>query len=159
MISLKSPNQDRRPAGIAPDLIVIHADAGRTDHGTITWLLDPASRVSYHYLITRAGDVYRFVGDDARAWHAGQSSFDGRPRCNDYSIGVAFANNQAAEPFPAAAVDAGVALVARLARGHTIPVTRVVTHAAVAVPAGRKTDPGPLFPWDEFTARVEAILR
>src|SRR5690606_23050181 len=42
-----------------PSMVVIHADAGKTEAGTISWILDPRSRVSYHYLVGRDGTVYR----------------------------------------------------------------------------------------------------
>jgi N-acetylmuramoyl-L-alanine amidase len=157
VITLKSPNQSKRPAGAVIDAIVLHADAGKSEQGTISWMLDPESKVSYHYFISRQGDVYRFVDESAKAWHAGKSIFQGRPDCNAYSIGVAFANDQKGELFGTTQIDAGVALVARIARGRSIPASRITTHAAIA--PGRKSDPGPLFDFDAFIARVEAMLR
>lgn len=157
MIVTKSPNQSKRPAGMVVDCLVIHADAGKTDQGTVSWILNPDSEVSYHYFISRIGDVYRFVDESMKAWHAGVSSFLGRPDCNTYSIGVAFANDQKGEAFTGAQIDAGVALVARIARARGIPTSRITTHAAIA--PGRKVDPGPLFPWSEFIARIECMLK
>jgi N-acetyl-anhydromuramyl-L-alanine amidase AmpD len=156
VIKYPSPNQSARPDGTAIDCIVIHADAGKTDQGTISWILKRKSNVSYHYLVTRQGVVYQFVDDDQKAWHAGVSEFKGRKFCNNYSIGVSFANDQKGEAFTSGQVDAGVALVADLCRTYGIPVERVTTHAVVS--PGRKVDPGPLFPWATFTARVGAIL-
>lgn len=156
MIVKHSPNYNARPVGFAIDTIVIHADAGRTEAGTIAWCLNPQSRVSYHYLVARHGTVYQLVADAHRAWHAGVSQFDGRANVNDFSIGVAFANDQRGEPFPPAQIDAGVILVADLCAYHGIPPERVTTHAAIA--PGRKHDPGERFPWSDFMARVRAQL-
>lgn len=156
IIKKPTPHYNTRPAGTKPDLIVLHADAGASDAGTISWIADPSSKVSYHLFVGRDGRVYRFVEDDLRAWHAGASSFAGIPDCNDYSIGVSFANNQTGELFPTVQVDAGVALVSWLCARHGIGVSRITTHAIIS--PGRKHDPGPNFPLTAFLARVGGVL-
>ena len=45
-------------------------------------------RVSSHLLINRQGQVTQYVPFDMKAHHAGESSFQGRERCNDFSIGI-----------------------------------------------------------------------
>lgn len=149
-----SPHFSARPSPISA--VVIHADAAKSEVATIGWLADPTSKVSYHYLIGRDGRVYQFVLDFQRAWHAGVSTFNGVPNCNDYSIGVSFSNDQKGEPFPPVQIDAGVALIAMLCGRHGIGVSRITTHAAIA--PGRKFDPTALFPLAPFLARVGAVL-
>lgn len=151
-----TPHFNARPEQ-QPDCIVLHADAGKSDASTIAWLADPTSKVSYHYLIGRDGRTYQFVDDHDRAWHAGVSEFKGRKNCNDFSIGVAFANDQKGEAFTDAAIDAGIALVADLCQRHHIATDRITTHAVIA--PGRKHDPGPLFNLGSFLAQVEAALQ
>jgi N-acetylmuramoyl-L-alanine amidase len=151
-----SPNHGARPSGVAVDCIVLHADGGASDGGTISWIGSPASGVSYHYLIGRDGTAYQFVDDDRRAWHAGVSQFAGRANCNDFSVGVAFANNQQGERFTPQQIAQGASLVVDLCRTYGIPLKRITTHAVVS--PGRKTDPGPLFDLEAFIARVGAIL-
>lgn len=141
---------------MAIDAIVIHADAGKSDAGTISWIVDPASKVSYHYLICRDRRVVQFVPDAKKAWHAGKSEFLGRPDCNLYSLGVAFANNQTGEQFKVEQIEVGAQLVAQLCTTHCIPLPRITTHAIVS--PGRKHDPGPLFNWAAFHARVTDLL-
>lgn len=158
IISKPSPNHSARPDGAKITAIILHADAGKSEFGTIAWLRNPQSKVSYHYLVGRHGVIYQLVQDARRAWHAGPSSFDGVPNCNNYSIGVAFANDQAGEAFPDEQIDTGIQLVADLCRTHGIPVTRITTHAAIALPEGRKRDPGSRFPLGGFLSRVGAIL-
>jgi AmpD protein len=103
----------------------------------------------------RAGHVYECVAPTRRAWHAGVSSFGGVRDCNNYSIGVCFSNNQRNEPFPDRQVEAGAELVAGLMHRYPlITLERIATHAAVALPAGRKTDPGKMFPMTYFLSRV-----
>jgi N-acetylmuramoyl-L-alanine amidase len=160
IIQRPSPNFNRRPAGTRITAIVLHADAGSTEEGALSWICtkhpNPDDNVSYNYLISRDSVVYQCVADADRAWHAGRSSFRGRANCNDYALGVAFANNQKGEAFTEAAIDAGVELCALLCLRHNIPLDRITTHAVVS--PGRKTDPGPLFSLATFVARVKAEL-
>ena len=150
-----SPNQGRRPIGVPISCVILHADVSKRLSSSLHWILDPTSGVSYHFLLGRAGHIYECVQPTRRAWHAGRSAFAGVPDCNDYSIGVCFSNDQAGEPFSDAAVETGARLVASLMdRYPAITLDRIVTHAAVATPKGRKRDPGPLFPMTYFLSRV-----
>ncbi|MEL7308041.1 MAG: 1,6-anhydro-N-acetylmuramyl-L-alanine amidase AmpD, partial [Pseudomonadota bacterium] len=45
-------------------------------------------RVSAHCFIRRTGEVIQYVPFEKRAWHAGISMFEGRERCNDFSVGI-----------------------------------------------------------------------
>ena len=100
-----SPNQDARPEGVAVDLLVLHCIAlpprhygGPGVYQLFANTLDPRAhpyyaqiaelRVSAHLWLRRSGAVVQFVGLEQRAWHAGVSQWQGRERCNDYSIGI-----------------------------------------------------------------------
>ncbi|MEO9064104.1 MAG: N-acetylmuramoyl-L-alanine amidase, partial [Burkholderiaceae bacterium] len=76
------------------------------------------------------------------AWHAGVSSFEGRERCNDFSIGIELEGDDDSA-FAEAQYDALLALVA--ATKARYPIRSIAGHAAIA--PGRKTDPGPHFDW------------
>lgn len=152
MIKRLSPNRNARPAGTKPDLVVIHGTAGRSDAGDVSWCTDPRSGVSYHYIVGRDGTVWQLVPDEERAWHAGESVWQGRPNCNDYSLGVALSND-GKEPYPEAQVRAAGELVADLCRRWGIPWERIVSHALVS--PGRKTDPWLHFPWGAFFAALD----
>jgi N-acetylmuramoyl-L-alanine amidase len=150
-----SPNQGRRPIGCDISAVVLHADASTATSGTLSWLKNRESKVSYHYLLGRAGHVYECVAPARRAWHAGVSSFGGVRDCNNYSIGVCFSNSQRGEPFPDRQIDAGAELVAGLMHRYPlITLERITTHSLVALPPGRKTDPGKMFPLTYFLSRV-----
>lgn len=159
LIQKPSPNHSARPAGVSISAIILHADASGAESATISWLQSPASKVSYHYLIGRKGEVYQFVADERRAWHAGVSSFAGVGNVNDYSIGVSFSNLcDGREPYTPVALQVGVELCAELmARHPAITVARIATHEAVALPPGRKHDPGHLFPLANFLSRVAGM--
>lgn len=153
---LHSPNYNERPGGTIIDCIVLHADASPTVASSISWLMRRESKVSYHYLIGRLGDVYELVKPERRAWHAGVSAFNGRPDCNNYSIGVSFGNLcNGHEPYRPDQIEAGVNLcVDLMRRWPAITVDRIATHEAVALPPGRKHDPGILFPLADFLAEI-----
>ena len=156
---LPSPNFDQRPAGAAIDLLVIHNISlppgqfggpyiaalftNTLDHDVHPYFdhLRPL-RVSAHFLILRTGDLVQFVSTNARAWHAGVSLFDGRERCNDFSIGIELEGSDFV-PFEPLQYSCLAALTRALA--HRYPLVSVVGHEHIA--PGRKTDPGPCFDW------------
>jgi len=163
-----SPNQDERPAGVAVELLVIHyisLPPGRFGGDAIERLFtnrldadaNPAFaplrdlRVSAHFLLRRDGALLEFVETDRRAWHAGVSSFLGRERCNDFSIGVEL-EGDGARRFTAAQYRALRRLLARLRARH--PLRWVAGHADIA--PGRKSDPGPMFDWSRLMSAREA---
>jgi N-acetylmuramoyl-L-alanine amidase len=136
-VERRSPNHNSRGAKKVA-LIVLHADAGRTDAGTLAWLQSSESKVSYHILVGRDGTAYRCVPDDRRAWHAGKANWMGEKDVNGISLGLAFANrHDGIEGLTGAQRATAQAIVAGWQQTYgPIPVT---THAQVA--PGRKTDP------------------
>ncbi len=108
-------------------------------------------RVSAHFLIRRDGSVVQFVSTLARAWHAGVSVFDGRERCNDFSVGIELEGSDFAD-FCDAQYASLAALTAALTSRHPISAVRGHEHVA----PGRKTDPGPHFDWRRFRSAVAA---
>ncbi|MBY4897423.1 1,6-anhydro-N-acetylmuramyl-L-alanine amidase AmpD [Cupriavidus sp. AU9028] len=166
-----SPNHDERPAGLPVDLLVVHnisLPPGVFGGGAIEALfqnrLDPAGhpyfaqvhamRVSAHFLIRRDGELVQFVSCGQRAWHAGQSDFLGRERCNDFSIGVELEGCDE-RPFEAAQYRVLAALTGLLRQRY--PIGAVAGHSDIA--PGRKTDPGPHFDWDRFAAEADLAPR
>lgn len=105
-------------------------------------------RVSSHILIRRDGCLIQFVPFHKRAWHAGVSSFDGREKCNEYSVGIELegCDTQAFEPEQYESL-AELLKALFVAYPH-INAERVTGHSDIA--PGRKTDPGPCFDWDEL---------
>ena len=101
-------------------------------------------QVSSHFLIRRDGDLLQFVPCIARAWHAGASQWRGRERCNDFSIGIELEGSDDS-PFEGTQYQVLDRLIAAL--GEAYPIADCVGHNDIAVPAGRKTDPGPHFDW------------
>lgn len=165
-----SPNFDQRPPGTAIDLLVVHGISlppGEFGGGWIEDLflnrLDPAAhpyfaqvhtgKVSAHLLVRRDGEVIQFVSFNQRAWHAGVSTFEGCPACNDFSIGIELegADDTPYEPVQYAQL---AALAGTLMQAFPkITKQRIVGHSDIA--PGRKTDPGPAFDW----ARLRGLLK
>lgn len=144
---LDSPNHSARPAGMRPRLIVLHATGGSAASAR-DWLCRRASRVSAHYLIDRTGRVEQLVSPERAAWHAGQSCWQGRSNVNAFSLGLELAHRQG-EDWPDAQLRAAAALCRALQARYAIPATHITSHAHIARPAGRKTDPES-FPWPAF---------
>ena len=163
---VESPNQDERPAGEAITLLVVHSISlppgqygGDAVERLFTNRLDPAAHpyfreiaeleVSAHFLIRRDGEPVQFVPTTRRAWHAGASSWRGRERCNDFSIGVELEGTDT-DPYEAAQYARLAALIGAL-RAH-YPLRELAAHSDIA--AGRKTDPGPGFDWPRLLAAL-----
>jgi AmpD protein len=107
-------------------------------------------RVSAHFLIRRDGTVMQFVSANDRAWHAGVSSFCGRERCNDFSIGIELEGTDF-EAFEAIQYERLAELTDALQARY--PLTDVAGHEHIA--PGRKTDPGPFFDWDRYRKSLD----
>ncbi len=154
-----SAHADARPPGAHVTLVVIHAISlppGRFGGDTIerlfTGTLDaqgqPALasliglRVSAHFLIRRDGAIVQFVSVADRAWHAGVSRHRGRPRCNDYSVGIEL-EGDARRRFSRAQYRSLSRLLRALVR--RLPLRDIAGHSQIA--PRRKRDPGPLFNW------------
>jgi len=108
-----------------------------------------ALKVSSHFLIRRDGEVVQFVPPERRAWHAGASSWRGRGRCNDFSVGIEL---EGADDSPFA--DPQYAALASLLTDlrTQLPLRAIAGHSEIA--PGRKTDPGAQFDWSRLLAAL-----
>lgn len=143
MIDRPSPNFNDRK-GAAVQFLVLHYTSMATAEAAVERLCDPASGVSSHYVVDEQGVIYRLVGEDKRAWHAGVSFWDGHSDLNSSSVGIEIANTGDA-PYPQAQMDAVIALSAEIVKRHGIRSFYVVGHSDIA--PDRKQDPGELFDW------------
>ena len=104
--------------------------------------------VSAHLLIRRDGEVIQYVPFSRRAWHAGDSCFDGRSACNDFSIGIEL-EGQDTEAYTARQYAQLAAVMQALVDAYPgLSLDRVAGHCDIA--PGRKTDPGPAFDWSHY---------
>ena len=103
------------------------------------------SKVSAHFLIRRGGALIQFVSCLNRAWHAGVSNWQGRERCNDFSVGIELEGSDF-EAFEPAQYQTLNNLISGIAKAY--PIQSIVGHSDIA--PGRKTDPGPYFDWKKI---------
>lgn len=156
---------DERPAGMLPELIVVHGislppgefggpwieqlfagDLPSDAHPYFAQIV--AARVSAHVLVRRDGRLIQFVPFGCRAWHAGKSNWCGRDGCNDFSIGIELEGTDEL-PYEPPQYQQLAALVRELCRAYpSLSVERVVGHSDIA--PGRKTDPGASFDWPKL---------
>lgn len=157
-----SSHYDDRPMAAAIDMIVIHGISlppgefgGPAIEAFFCGSLDAALhpyfagiadlKVSAHLLIKRTGEITQFVPFTKRAWHAGQSSFQGRENCNDFSIGIELEGTDDMHYEKAQYQQLGRVVVLLMQAYPAITPDRIVGHSDIA--PGRKTDPGPVFDW------------
>lgn len=160
---IASPNHDERPENMSIDLVVIHNISlpprrfgGDGVINLFTNQLNPNDhpyyqeiyqrKVSSHFFIRRDGELIQFVPCTRRAWHAGVSQWQGRERCNDFSIGIELegSDDDSFEPLQYTTLNALLA-----ALKHAYPITGIAGHSDIA--PDRKTDPGPHFDWSRLS--------
>jgi AmpD protein len=162
-----SPHFDQRPAGVLPELIVVHGISlppgefgspwiDRLFTGNLPAAAHPgfaaiaSLRVSAHAVVRRDGAITQYVPFAARAWHAGESSYRGRAACNDFSVGIELeGSDEIAYMEPQ--YQSLASLVRSLCGAYpTLGIERMAGHSDIA--PGRKTDPGPAFDWPRLRA-------
>ena len=163
---IKSPNCDSRPDDSTVELIVLHGISlppgefiGDAVERLFLNSLDCEShpyyaklrglRVSSHFFIRRGGGVIQFVSCNLRAWHAGESQWRGRGRCNDFSVGVEIEGAEAKSP-TAMQYQKLTALIRGLIMQY--PIKGIAGHCDIA--PGRKDDPADSFNWKMLFAAV-----
>ncbi|MBS2038425.1 N-acetylmuramoyl-L-alanine amidase [bacterium] len=138
-----SPNWGVRSLGDRIDTLVVHSTVINTLEGTERAFFDDKERrVSAHYVVDRDGTTVQMVDERRTAWHAGVSELDGRTGVNDFSVGIELVNlNDGKDPYPEAQYQAVARILKDLRTRWDIPDEHVVSHAAIARPLGRKSDP------------------
>ena len=160
-----SPNFSPRPEGTEINLLLIHNISLPPGEFGGPWIddlflnrLDPEAhpyfaqiagmRVSAHCLIRRDGIVVQYVSFDQSAWHAGDSCFEKRHNCNDFSIGIELEGSDET-PYTEGQYRSLTELSRTLMQHYPgITAGRIAGHSDVA--PGRKTDPGPAFDWSRY---------
>lgn len=105
-------------------------------------------KVSAHLFIRRNAQVIQFVNFNSRAWHAGLSSFEGVPNCNDYSIGIELEGTDYI-PFTERQYKKLAQITLEIMKHYPhITSKRICGHSDIA--PNRKTDPGPCFDWVKY---------
>ena len=144
-----SPNFGKRRSVATPDLIILHYTAMDTAKAACDWLCARESEVSAHYLIDENGEIFQLVLEKDRAWHAGQSSWQGGTDINSRSIGIEIANqgHEGGCPiYPDAQMRSVLELSKSIIARYHIDAKSVLAHSDIA--PLRKRDPGEWFSWE-----------
>ena len=176
---LASPNYNVRPKGVSIDAIIIHnislppnefgaCDPSGTHYvkalftNQLEWDAHPyfqtikGAEVSAHLFIERDGAITQFVNFNERAWHAGRSSYLGRPECNDYSIGIELEGSDFVS-FTSAQYEKLAEVVTAIYKAYPKTQRHLAGHSDIA--PGRKTDPGDYFEWVKIRQMVTEKLQ
>lgn len=168
-----SPHFNQRPGGETPSLLVVHNISLPPGQFGGPWIdnlfsgtLDPAAdpyfagiahlQVAAHCLIRRDGEIVQYVPFHLRAWHAGESCYQGRAACNDFSIGIELEGTDTL-PYTDAQYQALLDVTALLVAEYPAIAQHITGHSDIA-PA-RKTDPGPAFDWSRYHAALAQRLQ
>lgn len=164
-----SPNCNQRPPASTISLLVIHnisLPAGCfkgscvqdlflnqlniSAHPSFSSLKD--IQVSAHLFIRRGGEILQFVNLNERAWHAGESVFEGQVNCNDFSIGIELEGCDHIA-YTAAQYTSLSAVTREIMTAYpSINIDNIVGHNSIA--PQRKTDPGAAFDWQQYRQQL-----
>ena len=163
-----SPNFNDRPSDSTGrvHMVILHTCEGNYA-GCWSWLVNPVSQVSAHYVVNEdGGEVSQLVREPDRGWHIAalyRCALNLEHDCwlndvqsNDFTVGIEHAGFVSQDSFPASQLDASARLVCDITRDRGIPRDwqHIVGHGQLQ-PENR-TDPGPNWPWIAYVHRVQA---
>jgi N-acetyl-anhydromuramyl-L-alanine amidase AmpD len=162
-----SPNFDERASGDAgtPHMIIIHTCEGNYA-GCWSWLVNPASHVSAHYVVNEDGsEISQLVEEPKRAWHIA-ATYDctlnanhdcGRngQQSNHFTIGIEHAGFASQTSWSTTQIDASARLVCDITRDRGIPRDQLHIVGHGQLQPYNRTDPGAGWPWADYLRRIE----
>jgi N-acetylmuramoyl-L-alanine amidase len=143
-----SPNIEPRRNNVKPDMVILHYTGMDDAERACSWLCNPISKVSCHYLVDEKGMITQIVDESMRAWHAGVSSWKGAGDINSHSIGIEIQNpghSNGYPDFPLVQMKSVVRLCNDILSRNDIRPERILAHSDIA--PMRKIDPGEKFDW------------
>lgn len=145
----KSPNYSRHDDGspviMNPELVVIHYTASDGLQGTLDWLCKSQGKksVSAHLVVAKNGIIWQLLPLNYVGWHAGNSEWDGREWCNNFSIGIENMGWGRKDDWPDAQIESNIGILKALHEAY--PIIGIAGHEDISRTG--KVDPGPYFPW------------
>ena len=131
----QTPNISKNP--IKPIGIVLHHSAG-SYIGSVSWCLDPKSKVSYHCIVDLNGDRTVLAKDNQRAWHSGKSSFKGKSDCNSFMLGISVSGDTNTRRLTDFEINSVAEWCVSKMRSLNINFDNITTHREIS--PGRKSD-------------------
>jgi len=167
-----SPNADLRPDEKDISLIVIHCISlpeGQFNTPFISQLFcnqlksceHPSFskiyqlKVSSHIVIDRTGNITQYVPFNKRAWHAGLSNYQGRSRCNDFSIGIELEGTDSSTYTSEQYKQLSLLINSLIKHYPNLSQKHITGHSDIA--PDRKTDPGTFFDWKLLTHELNSL--
>jgi N-acetyl-anhydromuramyl-L-alanine amidase AmpD len=151
-------NRSRRHGKVK--FIVLHDTCG-TYPGDLNWLSCKQSGVSADFYVRRNGELWCLNPDltNTKCWQAGKSAYLGYSNLNEYSVGIEMEHHNASDDWPQVQVDTTARLAAWLLQEFKLDLDAqpIVSHAQIAIPKGRKSDPRS-FPWSDFYGQLRVHL-
>ena len=156
--NFKSPNYNERKSNDIK-LIIIHYTAIKGVSNSIKYLCSKKNRVSSHFVISNRGEIYSLVSLKKRAWHAGQSYWNGQKDINSISIGIELdyvpdTNNK--KKYGSDLIRSLLFLINKLVIKYRISPYDILAHSDIS--PYRKVDPGINFPWKFFEKKKIIFL-
>jgi len=133
-IKKNSPNSSRI---LRPEGIILHHSAGSYS-GTVAWIMNRESKVSYHCVVSETGERTVLVPDNVQAWHAGVSSFNGKSSCNSFMLGVSVSGDTNKRELTDDEALSVAQWCVRKMKAYNFGIDQITTHRHVA--PNRKND-------------------
>lgn len=161
------PNRDLRSV----DGLIVHFISDRYRHPDDPFNLDNIYDLlvelglSYHVIIPREGEPVELLPGHLEAWHAGKSRLNGRDSCNRFTHGIALIGGEGREFTEAQIIHLGQYTAQDMSAnqyttddiaGHDV-VRRAWNEAHPDRRKSPKPDPGPLFPWGQYTDMLAGV--
>ena len=125
---------------IKPSHVILHHSSGAYA-GSVSWCMDPVSKVSYHCIVARNGKRTVLATPSQRTWHAGVSSWQGRKDANSFAIGLSWEGDTYQVPLSDDAILSAVEYLLPILDEYHIPLSNIIRHADIS--PGRKDDCSP----------------
>jgi len=144
MIIKKEITGECRKGGNSKQLIVVHhtGSSPKTTMQNIINFFKKPDYISVHYVVgrTEADGIAQMVEEDNQAFHAGVSGWGELSDLNRHSIGIEVLSDGIT--FTEWQIQAATWLLKDIMARNGISPLKVLRHADIALPAGRKTDIG-----------------
>lgn len=132
--------------------IVLHYDDGKSYKSVRQFLIKKGN--SYHYYIKRDGTIVKLLDTKYEAGHAGLSFYKKYVRMNRYTIGICL-QNKPPQQYTKEQYISAAWLIRQLQKKYTDSTARIILgHSEIAIPRGRKKDPGKHFNWKKLHALI-----
>jgi N-acetyl-anhydromuramyl-L-alanine amidase AmpD len=130
--------------------VILHHTGGAYP-GCVEWMANKQAKAGCHVVITKTGDRVVMASDDVCTWHAGESIWNGRKWCNNFTIGVEFEGDTNKEPLTPNQIESFVEWFNEKKNLYKWTANHITDHRTVS--PGRKVDLNPV----EFERVIKAV--